>query len=401
MSNGNFDGLFIAELTGLYRKGHASLQSLFVDVAESNATLPRRHELIGVCKQVFTHREHTHTQQKTLRDIQAGQLRSIAGIKPEWIQFWCKKLDLTIELNSVESSDSLCRFFFELNPQFQEPSYTLLKRLLKAKENALPSWTDWEYDLQEAKWHEKPGWRLLFIEHTPEKPLQDLDGDAETMFLKMSNLEMRAKLLRLGFLVEPSYFDGLTLESFELLSSETQSILVWYGLHFAEDKLGETVARGWVIAAGPQDRTALRSELSSAFSMFSSLVQQVSDYFEETPTTTPQQMTPTEWVKEYLLTLPKKSNVSVYSLTNVCSKQGQRLLRHWGKHAQIYRSHCNPWERSDFDKVTISTDTLTRGLQSLPRSTTMETKRSPLVQDDVSDSVFSKGFCLVAIQRVP
>ena len=47
------------------------------------------------------------------------------------------------------------------------------------------------------------------------------------------------------------------------------------------------------------------------------------------------------------------------------SKQGQRLLRHWGKHVPIYRSHCNPWERSEFDKVTMSTDTLTRGLQSL------------------------------------
>ena len=147
----------------LYRKGHASLQSLFVDVAESNATLPRRHELIGVCKQVFKHQEHTHPLPKTLRDIRR-ELHSIAGIKPEWIQFWCMELNLTIELNSIQSNDSLCRFFFELNPQFQEPSYTLLKRLFRAKEETLPTWEDWEYDLQEAKWHEKPGWRLLFME---------------------------------------------------------------------------------------------------------------------------------------------------------------------------------------------------------------------------------------------
>ena len=61
----------------------------------------------------------------------------------------------------------------------------------------------------------------------------------------------------------------------------------------------------------PQDRAALHSELSSTISMFSSLIQQVSDYFEETPTTLPQQMTPTEWVKEYLLTLPKEKRLSL------------------------------------------------------------------------------------------
>ena len=42
-----------------------------------------------------------------------------------------------------------------------------------------------------------------------------------------------------------------------------------------------------------------------------------------------------------------------------------RLLKHWRKILPKYRTHCNPWERSDFDNVTISTDTLTSGLQSL------------------------------------
>lgn len=47
------------------------------------------------------------------------------------------------------------------------------------------------------------------------------------------------------------------------------------------------------------------------------------------------------------------------------SKHSQRLLQNWAKQLPKYRSHCNPWERYQFDKVTISEDSLVESLHSL------------------------------------
>ena len=93
--------------------------------------------------------------------------------------------------------------------------------------------------------------------------------------------------IRLGFLVEPM-----------LVYHQKTS---WYGTVSAKDTLGETVARGWIIAMPTNVQHCAPSW---------SLVQQV-DYFEENPGSQ------TDF----------KDSLSLLLI----SKHSQRLLRHWSK----------------------------------------------------------------------
>lgn len=314
---GKYDPLFLSEFPTLYSQGHAPLQPIFVDIVDKLQHSPQRTELLTICKKIFTFESHTHPLPQVLKQISAENLQSISGIEPKWVRFWARELNLQMELSSIEHNDALCRFFFQLQPTEQQPSPRLLVRLLKEKTLGSPTWTDWANDLQEAKWDGLAGWRVLFMENTPGKPLVGIKGNTEKMLFEQGSPELKAKLLKLGLLGEPTHFSNLTLTQFGALSHDAQNTLVWYGLHFATDQTVQTeqlvftVVRGWILALSTQERTQLRSEVSSTFSVFSSLIQQVSDYFEETPTTLPTEFTAREWVKAYLLSLPKKERLSL------------------------------------------------------------------------------------------
>lgn len=310
-TTGSMDAFYIQQFPTLYQQGHQPLQTLFVEVA-TQTTMPHHQALVEVGKQILQQEKHTHPLPKALRAIQTRQLQSVVGLEPSWLQFWLKELDLTIHLDDIYTKETLCDFFFALSPRQQEPPLALLNRLFKERSQDSTVWHSWKERIQSLQWQNGVGWRLLFMEYTPNRPLESLTHKLEVQFFQQSNIEIQAHFVYCGFLVEPSNFADMTKEEFLSLSTEAQDILVWLGLHFNHPDLALLVVRAHILSLPEHQRQALKSDVSSAFAMFSALAQKVSDYFEDTPTQLPEALTPTEWVREYLLGLPKEERLSLF-----------------------------------------------------------------------------------------
>ena len=304
---GPFDSFYINQFPELYQQGHTTLQKIFVEVA-TDSSLPHHSTLIAICKNILRQETHCHPLPSALKQIQQKRLQTIQDLMPKWISFWLSHLPFTIHLSDIEHDDTLCAFFFSMQPSFQPPSPTLLERLLSESMGKSVTWKHWCEMLVNQQWDTKPGWRLLFMEHVPDRPLYKLE-DHEKHLFQHARLELKAHFVYLGFIIESSLLNTFTVAEFNRLKFDYQAMLIWWSVHFDHTEILLLVLPAYLQTLTVPELKEFKSEVSSTFSIFSSLVQKVNNYFESEPSTLPTILEPSVWLKRYLLSLPKPERI--------------------------------------------------------------------------------------------
>lgn len=237
-------------------------------------------------------------------------IQHIPPISPSDFQFWLTHLKITLTVNTIDSNDELTLLYIQTNPPLETPSPSLISSLLSEPVGG-PRISSWKHVLQEVDWHEAHGWRWLFRDFNTPSPLLNTTESIELELLEVMSLAERIQMLKRGILIPHTLFDRLTREVIRGFTVSDQNLLLWWATHFLQNEeptaneVQHRVVLAWMSCnLSARDKEQLRTSVTGTSGFFSAFTQQLTDYFDELPTTLPVEWTPEVWLKEYLLSQP-------------------------------------------------------------------------------------------------